>query len=128
MTNFKAAEEIYRYGYPERLIICDSAEPKSINDLRGYGLRVRGARKGPDSIEYGIRFLQGLRKIVIDSERCKNTAREFSEYELERDKNGEFKAEYPDKNNHSIDAVRYALEEYITNKRARIINRKELNV
>lgn len=128
MTNFKAAEEIYRYGYPERLIICDSAEPKSINDLRGYGLRVRGARKGPDSIEYGIRFLQGLRKIVIDPERCKNTAREFSEYELERDKNGEFKAEYPDKNNHSIDAVRYALEEYITNKRARIINRKELNV
>lgn len=128
MTNSMAAEKIYSYGCPERLIICDSAEPKSINDLRGFGLRVRGARKGPDSIEHGIRFLQGLEKIVIDPERCKNTAREFSEYELERDSNGDFKSSYPDKNNHTIDAVRYALEEDIANRRARILSRKDFKL
>lgn len=128
MTNSRAAEEIFDYGYSERMIICDSAEPKSINDLRGFGLRVRGSRKGPDSIEHGIRFLQGLEKIVIDPDRCKNTAREFLQYELERGADGEYRAGYPDKNNHSIDAVRYALEEDITNRRARVINRKDLDL
>ena len=91
MTNNAAAEKIYEKDFTEKTIICDSAEPKSINDLRGYGLRARGARKGPDSIEHGIRFLQGLRKIVIDPVSCPNAAREFSEYELERDADGEFR-------------------------------------
>ena len=93
-----------------------------------FGLRVRGARKGSDSIEYGIRFLQSLEKIVIDPERCPNAAREFSEYELERDTDGEFKSVYPDKNNHTIDAVRYALEDEITKKKARVIKRSELDL
>ena len=128
MTNRTAAEKIVKKGYESRMIVCDSAEPKSINDLRGFGLRVRGARKGPDSIEYGIRFLQGLEKIVIDNARCKNTAREFSEYELERDSDGEFRSTYPDKNNHTIDAVRYALEDEISRRKARIINRKDLDL
>ena len=128
MTNRTAAEEIVKKGYESRMIVCDSAEPKSINDLRGFGLRVRGARKGPDSIEYGIRFLQGLEKIVIDNARCKNTVREFSEYELERDSDGEFRSTYPDKNNHTIDAVRYALEDEISRRKARIINRKDLDL
>ncbi len=128
MTNRNAAERIFNKGFASRMIVCDSAEPKSINDLRNFGLRVRGAKKGPDSIEYGIRFLQGLEKIVIDKARCKNTAREFSEYELERDTDGEFRSEYPDKNNHTIDAVRYALEDEINNKKARIIKRSELDL
>lgn len=54
---------------------------------------------------------------MIDPERCPNAAREFSEYELERDTDGEFKSVYPDKNNHTIDAVRYALEDEITKKK-----------
>lgn len=128
MTNFSAAEGIVNKGYVNKMIVCDSAEPKSINDLRGFGLRVRGAKKGPDSIEYGIKFLQGLEKIVIDPVRCKNVAREFSEYELERDTDGEFRSTYPDKNNHTIDAVRYALEEEINRKKARVINRRDLNL
>ena len=128
MTNVRAAEEILRKGFAGKIITCDSAEPKSINDLRSYGLRVRGARKGPDSIEYGMRFLQGLEKIVIDAKRCQNTAREFSQYELRRDKDGEFISAYPDKNNHSIDAARYAVEENVTNKKARIIKRSVLDV
>lgn len=128
MTNHNAAEKIFEKGFANKLIVCDSAEPKSINDLRMFGLRVRGARKGPDSIEYGIRFLQSLEKIVIDPERCPNVAREFSEYELERDMDGEFKSVYPDKNNHTIDAVRYALEDEITKKKARVIKRSELDL
>lgn len=128
LSNISAAERICEKGCGNRMIVCDSAEPKSINDLRSYGLRVRGARKGPDSIEYGIKFLQGLEKIVIDPKRCPNASREFSLYELERDSNGEWRSQYPDKNNHTIDAVRYALEDEIGRKKARIINRRDLDL
>lgn len=123
MSNMHAAEEIHKHGEYKSLIICDSAEPKSIAELRGYNLRVSGARKGPDSVEYGIKFLQSLEQIIIDTARCPNTFKEFSEYELEKDKNDGFKDGYPDKNNHTIDAVRYALESEITNKKARILKR-----
>ena len=95
-------------------ITCDSAEPKSIDEVRGYGLRVYGAKKGPDSVEYGVKWLQDLEEIVIDPLRCPQTAREFREYELDRDKEGNFKAGFPDRNNHHIDAMRYACEEDIT--------------
>lgn len=128
MTNRNAAEQIMKKGYVNKMIVCDSAEPKSINDLRQYGLRVRGAKKGPDSIDFGLRFLQSLEVIVIDSKRCPNAAREFSEYELEKDKDGFFRSTYPDKNNHTIDAVRYALEDEIACRRARIISRKEIDL
>lgn len=110
LSNRAAAERIRGEAGTGR-IICDSAEPKSIDEMRSYGLRVTGARKGPDSVEYGIKFLQDLEQIVIDPERCPETAREFSGYRLERDREGNFKASFPDRNNHSIDAVRYALEE-----------------
>ena len=91
-------------------ITCDSAEPKSIDELRSYGLRVQGAVKGPDSIDYGIRWLQSLEEIIIDNVRCPNTAKEFGMYEYEKDKLGNFKSKYPDELNHSIDATRYSRE------------------
>ncbi len=91
-------------------IICDSAEPKSIDEVKSYGLRVVGAKKGPDSVEYGIKWLQDLEEIIIDNIRCPETAREFSSYELDRDREGNFKAGFPDHDNHHIDAVRYACE------------------
>ncbi|MDT8901157.1 PBSX family phage terminase large subunit [Anaeroselena agilis] len=111
LSNRKAAEMIKKKNPLNRPITCDSAEPKSIADMKDHGLRVKGARKGPDSVEYGIKFLQDLELIVIDPERCPNTAREFMNYELEKDANGNFKAEFPDKDNHSIDMARYALED-----------------
>ena len=61
-----------------------------------------------------------MNEIIIDQQRCPNAAREFTGYELEQDKNGNFKGSYPDKDNHTIDAVRYALEDVMTNKRAKI--------
>ena len=128
LSNAKAAEMIKERTNYSQPIICDSAEPKSIAELRGYGLRVQGAKKGPDSVEYGIKFLQSLDEIIIDSKRCPKTAEEFYNYELEPDGNDGFKDGYPDKNNHTIDAVRYALEDEISRKKARIINRKDLGI
>ena len=91
-------------------IIADSAEPKSINDYRSFGLNCIGAQKGPGSVEYSMKWLQQLTKIVIDPVRCPDTKKEFSSYEYERDKDGELISGYPDKNNHHIDAVRYGTE------------------
>lgn len=107
------AAEIRRENSQNGMIIAESAEPRSNDELRDRGLRIRTAVKGQGSVEHGITWLQNLEEIVIDGTRCPNTAREFSEYELERDSRGELKADFPDKNNHSIDAVRYALEDYI---------------
>lgn len=92
------------------LITADSAEPKSVSDYRDYGSLCRGAIKGPDSVRYGMKWLQSLNKIVIDPSRCPATAKEFSEYEYERTPDDEIISGYPDLNNHSIDAVRYAME------------------
>lgn len=96
----------------DQLVIADSAEPKSIADFKTYGAFIKPASKGPDSVRYGIKWLQGLRHIYIDKHRCPETYHEFIQYEYEKDKDGNFISAYPDENNHSIDAVRYALERY----------------
>lgn len=128
LSNKKAAEGIIERKISSSYIICDSAEPKSINELKSYNLRVKGAKKGPDSVEYGIKFLQSLEQIIIDPVRCPNTHEEFYKYELEPDGNGGFKAFYPDKNNHTIDAVRYALENDMKSNNVRVGNRRELGI
>lgn len=98
------------------LITADSAEPKSVADYREYGALCRGAIKGPDSIRYGMKWLQSLKKIVIDPTRCPNTAREFKGYEYERTADGEVMSSFPDANNHSIDCTRYAMEKVYKRK------------
>lgn len=92
------------------LITADSAEPKSVGDYASYGAMCRPAVKGPDSVRYGIKWLQSLKSIVIDPVRCPATAKEFSNYEYDRTATGEVMSGYPDVDNHSIDAVRYAME------------------
>lgn len=94
------------------LVTADSAEEKSVADFRAYGAFIRPAKKGPDSVRYGIKWLQGLRHIYIDKNRCPETYYEFVNYEYERDRDGNFISAYPDADNHSIDAVRYAMENY----------------
>ena len=96
-------------------ITADSAEPKSIAEFQIHSFNIKGAIKGADSIRYGIKWLQKLVKIYIDKERCPYTYEEFALYELEKDKNGDFKDKYPDKNNHHIDNIRYALEDDMNN-------------
>lgn len=91
-------------------IYADSAEEKSVADYRAWGLRCRGAVKGPGSVNYSMKWLQSLEAIIIDPQRCPDTAREFSEYEYEKDpRTGALLEGYPDKSNHHIDAVRYAV-------------------
>lgn len=95
---------------PDEPVTADSAEEKSCADYREFGVPCRGAEKGPGSVNYSMKWLQSLAKIVIDPARCPDTAREFAEYEYERDKRtGEVVQGYPDLDNHHIDAVRYAL-------------------
>jgi phage terminase large subunit len=116
LSNQKAIKLVKEENKNNRLVIADSAEPKSIDEFKDSGVYVKGAKKGPDSVEYGIKFLQDLEEIIIDDIRCPNTAREFLTYEIERDANGNFKSKYPDKNNHSIDMARYALNEDMDTK------------
>lgn len=111
ISNKKLHDEIIKVKIGRSEITADSAEPKSIDEMNSYsGLRIVGAKKGPDSIDFGVRWLQNLVEIIIDPERCPNTAREFSTYEYEKDKYGNFKSKYPDDNNHSIDMTRYSRE------------------
>lgn len=110
MSNRDAVRTIKKLNPMNDRITCDSAEPRTIHEFREYGLHLSPARKGRDSRPQGFKFLQDLRKITIDPNRCPNSAREFTSYELERDRDGNFKAEYPDGNDHTIDAIRYALE------------------
>ena len=108
-SNEDNAVWIRERNYNDFPITCDSAEPKSIADLRASGLDARNAIKGPGSVEYGMKWLQ-RRKIVIDKRRTPNAYKEIVGYEYERNKDGEIISGYPDKNNHAIDAIRYGME------------------
>lgn len=107
--NAETGQWIIDKGYTDFSITCDSAEPKSIGDYRNMGIEARGAIKGPGSVEYGMKWMQG-KKIVIDPKRTPNAYKEFTEYEYERDRDGNIISGYPDAENHLIDAARYSLE------------------
>lgn len=110
MLNKDIYELIKYKGYSKELITADSAEPKSIEDLRQLGLRrVRPAKKGKDSIIHGIQYLQGF-KIYIHP-RCVNTIMEFENYTWQKDKKtGEYINKPIDDYCHIIDALRYGAE------------------
>ncbi|MBM6701755.1 PBSX family phage terminase large subunit [Megasphaera elsdenii] len=120
LTNRQAAAQIGA-RYNDCRIIADSAEPKSIVEMRGLGLNVAGARKGPDSVDHGMKWLQNLAHIYIDKRRCPNTYREFIGYEYERNREGQFISAYPDVDNHAIDAVRYGMEPVMSRRRIRTL-------
>lgn len=111
LFNREFFERLSAKGYHTTLTIADSAEPKSIDELHSLGMRIQGARKGPGSVEFGIKALQDLEAIIIDPARAPLAAKEFVNYSLEVGRDGEAKSRFPDNDNHSIDAVRYALED-----------------
>ena len=121
-----AVELIRRMNPLNQIITADSEEPRSIDTFNEHGLKLVPAKKGPGSVDHGIRWLQDLSQIVIDPDLCPNTAREFAGYELERDKNGNFKGSFPDKNNHSIDATRYSREDDMIQRKAKIKSKSRL--
>ena len=90
------------------LVVCDSAEPKSIQELRNCGIRATGAKKGRDSVNHGIQFLQ-QHEIIIDR-KCQETINEFELYQWKKLRTGEIVDTPIDKDNHHIDDIRYALE------------------
>ena len=110
MSNRELAQEIIKKGYQDEYILADSAEPKSIDELRKqHGIRrIKGAKKGKDSVEFGERWLDDLDAIVIDPKRTPNIAREFENIDYETDKDGNVKPRLQDKDNHTIDSTRYA--------------------
>jgi len=97
-------------------VTCDSAEPKSIDNYRALGIDARRAAKGPGSVEHGIKWLASRAQIVIDPRRCPLAAEEFMSYEHEQNREGEYVSGYPDEDNHTIDAARYALERVTTRR------------
>lgn len=110
-SNRQTADKLVEMGIAANdLIVCDSAENKSVEDYRAYGLLARGAEKGPHSRDYSYKWLQSLRTIVIDNKRCPVACKEFINCEYDRDKDGNVVSGYPDGNDHVIDAVRYATE------------------
>ena len=105
------------------VVFCDSAEPKSINELRKYGINAQSVKKGADSIEYGIRWIKG-HKIIVNS-KCKNTIAELQTYKYRENKQGEVISEKPlDKNNHAMDALRYAFNDIMNYKSKIKINKR----
>jgi len=120
-----AVSEIKKINPENKIITADSEEPRSIASMNEMGLRILPAKKGPGSVDYGMDFLANeIDEIIIDPVTCPNAAREFSTYELERDKNGNFKGGYPDRDNHTIDACRYALEDEMISRKARVKNKR----
>jgi phage terminase large subunit len=115
MSNRRIADEIISMGYQKEHITADSAEPKSIDELKGYGLRVKGAEKGKDSILNGVQWIQDLE--IIIHPRCVNFLTEISNYTWDVDKFGTKLNRPIDDFNHLMDAMRYALEKYIKGNR-----------
>lgn len=112
ISNRKFAKVLHARGYQSDEIFSDSAEPKSNAELKNeHGIKnIRGAKKGPDSVEYGEQWLDDLDFIRIDPRRTPNIAKEFENIDYQVDRDGNPKPRLEDKDNHAIDATRYAFE------------------
>ena len=117
LSNKQLTEKIKSKGVTREPITADSSEPKSISEMKDYGLNMQKAKKGPDSREFTYKFLQSLDEIIIDRNRTPNACREFTGYEYDRNKDGQFISRYPDGNDHFIDCCRYATEHIARNKK-----------
>lgn len=127
MQNTAIYRNIEKLGFKKEIIVADSEEPKSIEHLRGLGLyRIKPSKKGKDSINAGIQFIQDF-KIFIHP-RCVNFLTEISNYSWDKDKFGKTVNKPIDDFNHLMDAMRYALEDYMRNNRMTTINKNILGV
>ena len=122
LSNRKLAEWLKEKGYDNDVIFADSAEPKSIAELKNdFGIsKIKGVKKGPDSVEFGERWLDDLDFICIDPKRTPKTAFEFENIDYQTDRDGNPKPRLIDKDNHSIDAVRYAMSEDMRSNKTKV--------
>ena len=125
-SNRRLSEVIKSRNYHHQLTVCDSAEPKSKDELLTYGVKMICAKKGPGSVEFGEKWLDDLEAIIIDPKRTPNTCKEFENIDYQTDKDGNIKPRLEDKNNHTIDAIRYALESDMI--RGKMFDRSKYNV
>lgn len=127
LSNKNIYKEIEKMGYRKERIIADSAEPKSIDELKDLGLyRISPAKKGKDSILNGVQFIQNFEIIVHP--RCVNFMTEITNYQWAKDKFNKAINEPIDDFNHLQDAMRYAIEPYTRNKGLRTISKKTLRI
>ena len=127
LSNKKIYDKIVELGYKKERIIADSAEPKSIDELRDLGLwRIAAAEKGKDSIRSGIQFIQNY-KIIVHP-RCVNFLTEIYNYQWDKDKIGKAINEPIDDFNHLMDAMRYALERYSKDRGIKTIPKSRLRL
>lgn len=129
ISNREFAKAAKAKGYQEDRINADSAEPKSIAELRNEHFmgNVFGVKKGPDSVEYGEQWLDDLDFICIDPLRTPNTAREFENIDYQVDRDGNPKPRLEDKDNHAIDATRYAFNEDMWAKHKSSVTNEQRN-
>lgn len=110
LSNKRLYEEIESSHYQKKSYTADCAEPKSIDELRGYGLRVEKSQKGKDSIMHGIQYIQDFE--IIIHPRCVNFITEIGNYTWDEDRLGNKINRPIDDFNHLMDAMRYAVEKY----------------
>ena len=110
LSNKRLYEEIESLHYQKKSYTADCAEPKSIDELRGYGLRVEKSQKGKDSIMHGIQYIQDFE--IIIHPRCVNFITEIGNYTWDEDRLGNKINRPIDDFNHLMDAMRYAVEKY----------------
>lgn len=112
LSNRVVANKMKDKQFDGQETIADSSEPKSVDEMKyDHGIRwIKGAIKGPGSVEYGEKWLDDLDEIIIDPRRTPNIAKEFEDIDYQTDKDGNPKNRLEDKNNHAIDATRYAFE------------------
>lgn len=119
MSNTATVAAIQEKGW-RGTVICDSEDPKSIADINGMGVRGIPARKGPGSVDRGMRWLsRDVDEIIIDPVRCPNAVKEFKGYSFDKDQYGKYKKGYPDRDNHLIDATRYSAQDWMAIMRIR---------
>ena len=115
LSNKKIYNKLVSMGYGKDKFTADSAEPKSNDELKDYGLKIKGAEKGKDSVNNGIQWIQDFQ--IIIHPRCVNFITEISNYTWAKDKFGNKLNEPIGDFNHLMDAMRYGLEKYIRNKK-----------
>ena len=127
MVNKEVADMIKYKGYSKEVIIADSSEPKSIEEIKREGIyKIKAAAKGKDSILNGIQFIQGF-KIFVHP-KCVNTITELSVYSWDENKDGNKINKPIDDYNHLLDAFRYGMEKFKKDNKLRTMNRSKLGL
>jgi len=127
-TNDKIAKMLKKEGLEKSIIIADSAEPKSIEELKRAGIRrIKPSKKGPDSIRNGIQKIQQYKLIVHSS--CENVIKELENYSYQKDKqSGEYINKPIDDFNHCLDALRYSIQVIDNHKRIGTFNKSTIGL